>query len=261
MILCLSWDRSLWLRLGKSVLCSIAVMLAAVSVPAAAQIPDRVVVLTFDDAVSTHATFVAPLLKRYGFGGTFLVCEFPPDFETDKKKYMTWEQIQHLNKMGFEIVSHTRTHTHVSQMSKEQFAGELQYMEEKFQHYGIPRPVTFAYPAYETDPVAASTLRERGYLFARAGGSRTYDPRKDDPLLIPSFSTTGNDKQRVIDILKQARDGQIVVLTLHGVPDYAHPAVTTPPELFEEYLKYLRDNHYTVIAMRDLTKYSGQAKP
>jgi lysophospholipase L1-like esterase len=51
-----------------------------------------------------------------------------------------------------------------------------------------------------------------------------------------------------------------VVLTIHGVPDYAHPSVTTPPDLFEEYLTYLRDNHYTVIALRDLAKYTAQAK-
>ena len=241
-------------------LLSAALVLAVPSSGVAASVPDRVVVLTFDDAVSTHATFVAPLLKKYGFGATFLVCEFPPDFETGKKKYMTWEQIQYLNEMGFEIGSHTRTHTHVNQMSKEQFAGELQYMEDKFKRYGIPKPVSFAYPAYQTDAMAAVTLAERGYWFARAGGSRTYDPQKDDPLLIPSFSTTGNNKERVIDILKQASAGQIVVLTVHGVPDYAHPAVTTPPELFEEYLKYMRDNQYTVIAMRDLAKYTVQAK-
>jgi peptidoglycan/xylan/chitin deacetylase (PgdA/CDA1 family)/lysophospholipase L1-like esterase len=241
-------------------LLSAALMLAVSSSGVAAQLPGRVVVLTFDDAVSTHATFVAPLLKKYGFGATFLVCEFPPDFETDKKKYMTWEQIQHLNELGFEIGSHTRTHTHVTQMSKDQFTAELQYIEDKFKRYGIPNPVSFAYPAYETDPAAAAILKERGYQFARAGGSRTYDPQKDVPLLIPSFSTTGNNKDRVIGILNQARNGQIVVLTVHGVPDYAHPAVTTPPELFEEYLKYLRDNQYTVIAMRDLAKYAPQAK-
>ncbi|MEP7365288.1 MAG: polysaccharide deacetylase family protein [Acidobacteriota bacterium] len=43
-------------------------------------VPDKLVVLTFDDGVVSHATFVAPLLKQYGFGGTFFVCEFPPDF-------------------------------------------------------------------------------------------------------------------------------------------------------------------------------------
>ena len=34
---------------------------------------DRVVVLTFDDAVKSHRTFVAPLLKELGFGATFFV--------------------------------------------------------------------------------------------------------------------------------------------------------------------------------------------
>ena len=48
-------------------------------------VPDHLVVLTFDDAVSSHATFVAPLLKKYGFGGTFFICEFPPDFDSDKR--------------------------------------------------------------------------------------------------------------------------------------------------------------------------------
>ena len=33
--------------------------------------PDRIVVLTFDDSVANHATFVAPLLKKHGFGATF----------------------------------------------------------------------------------------------------------------------------------------------------------------------------------------------
>ena len=58
------------------------------------------------------------------------------------------------------------------------------------------------------------------------------------------------------------KNGEIVVLTVHGVPDYAHPHVTTPPDLFEAYLEYLRDNRYTVIAMRDLAKFidSGKAR-
>lgn len=217
-------------------------------------IPDKVVVLTFDDAVRSHATFVGPLLKKYGFGGTFFVVEFPPDFE-DKTKYMTWEQISALNEMGFEIGNHTWKHTHVNKMNKDQFITELAYIESKCREYGIPRPVSFAYPAYDTDPSAIQTLQEEDYFFARVGGSQPYDPEKDHPYLIPSFSTTGDDKQRVLDAIQQAKDGKIVVLTIHGVPDDAHPWVNTPPELFEEYLQYLHDNQYTVIALRDLDKY------
>ncbi|HEY3839254.1 MAG TPA: polysaccharide deacetylase family protein, partial [Bryobacteraceae bacterium] len=74
-----------------------------------APIPDRTVVLTFDDGVSSHATYAGPLLKTYGFPATFFVCEFPPDF-SDKHKYMTWEQIRDLHRMGFEIGNHTLSH-------------------------------------------------------------------------------------------------------------------------------------------------------
>lgn len=34
-------------------------------------VPDKLVVLTFDDSVASQATYVAPLLKKHGFGATF----------------------------------------------------------------------------------------------------------------------------------------------------------------------------------------------
>ncbi|MEQ9441332.1 MAG: polysaccharide deacetylase family protein [Cyclobacteriaceae bacterium] len=217
-------------------------------------IPDKLVVLTFDDAVSTHSTFVAPLLKKYGFGGTFFVCEFPPDFE-DKTKYMTWEQIEELGTMEFEIANHTHTHRHVNQMNESEFIEELRYIEEKCAELGQEKPVSFAYPAYDTDPSAIKTLQNQGYIFARIGGDQPYDPTQHHPYLIPSYSTTGTDKQRILDAIDQAKGGKIVVLTVHGVPDYAHDWVTTPPELFEEYMQYLHEHDYQVVALRDLNKY------
>ncbi|MFB3041973.1 MAG: polysaccharide deacetylase family protein, partial [Candidatus Poribacteria bacterium] len=38
-------------------------------------IPDRLVVLTFDDGCKSQATFVGPLLKHCGFGATFYITE------------------------------------------------------------------------------------------------------------------------------------------------------------------------------------------
>src|SRR5262249_17514787 len=40
-----------------------------------------------------------------------------------------------------------------------------------------------------------------------------------------------------------------------GVPDTAHDWVNSSKEQFESYMKYLADNKFTVIAMRDLAKY------
>ncbi|MBN8729448.1 MAG: polysaccharide deacetylase family protein [Acidobacteria bacterium] len=233
----------------------LAASLAAQTTP----IPDKLVVLTFDDGVVSHATHVAPLLKQYGFGATFFVCEFPPDFH-DKSKYMTWEQMGQLSQMGFELASHTRSHTHLSKLTREQFIEELRYVEDKAASLGAPKVVSFAYPSYVTAPMAPGVLAARGYRYARIGGDKPYDPAHDDPYLIPSYTTLATNRDAVLNALRQARDGRVVVLTLHGVPDTAHPWVNTPPELFREYLDFLRDNHYTVIAMRDLDRYAKPAK-
>jgi peptidoglycan-N-acetylglucosamine deacetylase len=219
-------------------------------------VPDKTVILTFDDGVSTHATYVAPLLKKYGFTATFFVCEFPPDF-ANKHDYMSWEQMANLHKMGFEVANHTWTHKHVDKLKPEQLVEQLEYIEKKITGFGAPRPVTFAYPGYATSGAAIAVLRARGYQFARGGEDRVYDPKKDDPMLIPGFTTRKDNKEMILTGLQKAKDGKIAVLTIHGVPDYAHDWVTTPPELFEFYLRYLKENKFNVIAFRDLTKYVG----
>lgn len=218
-------------------------------------VPDRLVVLTFDDAVRSHATYVAPLLKKYGFGATFFVCEFREPAFTDKTKYMSWAQIGDLHRQGFEIGSHTLTHRHVNKLTESELAAELDSVERRCRAQRIPRPVTFAYPGYDTAPRALGVLRQRGYRLARTGGDRPYNPATDDPLLIPSYTTLATNRQQILDALTQAKNGSIVVLTIHGVPDLAHAWVTTPPALFEEYLRYLHDHRYHVVALRDLERY------
>ena len=218
-------------------------------------VPDRLVVLTFDDAALTHATYVAPLLRKYGFGATFFVCEFREPPFADKSKYMSWAQIRQLHRQGFEVGSHTLTHRHVNKLSESELVAELDSLESRCRANHIARPVTFAYPGYDTHPRALAVLRAKGYALARTGGNRPYDPAADDPLLIPSFTTLATNRQQILDALASAKDGRIVVLTLHGVPDYAHDWVTTPPALFEEYLRYLHEHRYHVVALRDLRRY------
>jgi len=230
-------------------------LLAGVGEARPRPVPDRLVVLTFDDAALTHATYVAPLLRKYGFGATFFVCEFREPSFADKTKYMSWAQIRQLHRWGFEIGSHTLTHRHVNKMSERELTAELDSLESRCRTYHIPKPVTFAYPGYDTSPRALPVLRTKGYQLARTGGDRPYDPATDDPLLVPSYTTLATNRSQILEGLAQAKNGRIVVLTIHGVPDLAHDWVTTPPALFEEYLKYLHDNHYQVVALRDVARY------
>ena len=217
-------------------------------------IPDKTVVLTFDDAPASQYSVVAPLLQQYGFDATFFVCEFPPNY-SDSSLYMNWRQIRELDYMGFEIASHTRSHAKVASLTKPQLIQELIYIEAKCDSLEIAKPVNFAYPGYSLSPLVVNTLDEQGYAFARAGGGRPYDPLKDHPLLVPSWATDSTNKEEIMQALAQAKDGKIVVLTIHGVPDIEHPWVDTPPTLFKEYLQYFSDNAFSVLSMKGLERY------
>ena len=231
-----------------------------------AGIPDKIVVLTFDDSIKSHHSVVAPLLKRYGFGATFFITE-GFEFKSDKKNYLTWEEIASLHRDGFEIGNHTRDHMGVTEESLPRLAEQVEAINQRCVEHGIPRPVSFAYPGNALADGAADALKALGFTFARRGGAPehpyehgrgfAYEPGLDHPLLIPTAGDarphwTLEDFQRAVH---QATMGKIAVLQFHGVPDRAHAWVHTPKDRFEEYMAYLAANEYTVIALRDLARY------
>ena len=45
-----------------------------------------------------------------------------------------------------------------------------------------------------------------------------------------------------------------------AVPDMEHPGVSLDPEVFKAQMQYLKDNHYRVIALRELAEYVDPVK-
>ncbi|MFA6960133.1 MAG: polysaccharide deacetylase family protein [Opitutaceae bacterium] len=220
----------------------------------------KLAVLSFDDAVSNHATFVAPLLKEYGFGATFYVTEYAGEgtdhFETDKSQYMTWAQIRGLDEAGFEVGNHTGHHALMRDLSDAAMTAEIDFIEERCRTHGVTAPRTFCYPCGVWDEAAVNLLRKRGYRLARTTESRAYLPAKDDPLLVPSFVIEEKEAGGFEAGLRKAEEvGGVAVFTLHGVPDYNHPWVTLSPERFREYMDLLKAEGWQVVAMRDLEKW------
>lgn len=209
------------------------------------------VILTFDDASVTHYRTVAPLLRQYGFGATFFVCDYPRKPEQESKN-MSWQQIAALNAMGFEIGNHTGHHRGVSKLSPAELRAEIRYIELRCAENGIPKPISFGYPGNRSDSAARVVLREMGYRMARVGGSRYYDPQKDDCMLIPSYSMTDSLDAKTMKALENLRHGEVLVFTIHEVPDPEHAAYSTSVERIEKYLRYMQAHHFHVIALRDL---------
>jgi peptidoglycan/xylan/chitin deacetylase (PgdA/CDA1 family) len=240
------------------------------SVAALEPIPDRLVVLTFDDASKSHFTVARPLLLKHKFGATFFITE-GWDFATNKKDYMSWDEIAQLHKDGFEIGNHTRDHKGVTEKSILDLAEQLGAINARCESNGIPKTTSFAYPGNAFVKEGLKPLRDLGILFARRGGSPeypysagkgiAYEPGLDHPLLIP---TTGDARPTwTLEDLKAAialaRQGRIAVLQFHGVPDTAHDWVSTKQENFSEFMQHLADEQYTVVAMRDLARYVDPA--
>src|ERR671914_787904 len=114
---------------------------AAAALAAVPAIPEKLVVLTFDDAVKSHRTFVAPLLKDLGFGATFFVTH---SWMNDSEYFMSWRDIAEIHEMGFEIGNHSWTHEDFSvPRNAARLAGELALVENELKKVNVPRPVSF----------------------------------------------------------------------------------------------------------------------
>ena len=157
--------------------------------------------------------------------------------------------------MGFDVANHTHHHAAVGNLTEEEILEEITYIEEKCETLGIKAPLGFAYPGYSMSETVLEVLAKKNYLFARAGGSRAYNPLEDHPYLIPSWATDSKNEKEILEALKQAKNGNIVVLTIHGVPDLEHPLVNTPPKMFNRYLEFLKRHKYNVISLKQLTAY------
>jgi len=239
---------------------------------AASRAPDKTIALTFDDAVKSHRTFVAPFLKDLGFRASFFVTQ---RWMADRANFMTWDDIAAIHGMGFEIGNHTWTHAHFyNAENAARLAGELSQVEAELARAGVPKPVSFAWPGNAFGPEAVDVLRKAGYRFARRGTSPEvaygkivvgppFDPARHHPLLIPTTGDAYPDWtfEHFLEVIAGARDGRIVVLQFHGVPDTAHPWVHTPPEMFRRYMRHLKDNGYRTAALCDVAGYIDERNP
>ncbi len=237
---------------------------------------EKVVVLTFDDAVKNHRTFVAPFLEELGFGTSFFVTHCwmieSPDPYARPSDYMTWEEIAEIHQMGFEIGNYSWTHAPFAvPRDAARLSGELALVEHALERVGVPRPVSYAHTGNQFGPEGLKVLKEAGYKFARRGVGPEiqagtgqlgplYDPRRHHRLLIPTTGVTGPNLDAFKQIVGQAGKNRIVVLQFHGIPDPHGPA-GSERELFKKCMNYLKEQNFKVIALKDVEEYLPAEEP
>ncbi len=235
-------------------------------------VPDKTVVITFDDAKKDHVTHVAPLFRELGFNATFFVTEMEAGrgnkgFE-DKSRFMTWEEIRTLQDQGFEIGNHSLHHRRPAvPLDQADFAAELTGLNDHMEQAGISRAVSVAYPFGMPDQDQVAVADRCGMKWGRGNldagicgcrGKSIYNPRCDHPLAIPSYGDAPlYTYERLLERLESARDGRVLCLAYHSVLE---PEEWTNAISFEEHFRFIAEHGYHCISMGQLEEYIDPVK-
>ena len=112
-------------------------------------LPEKPVVLTFDDAWVEQYTVAFPILRRYCHVATFL----PPINWINSPVTLKWSQIEEMSRLGMEFGSHTVNHHLLTNQTPEQITAQLVTSKAILeQHIGH----TVTVMAYPTGAVNAS---------------------------------------------------------------------------------------------------------
>ena len=147
-------------------------------------------------------------------------------------------------------------HPGMGSLSDDECRRELREINEWLAGFGIPEPVSFAYPGGPYAGNAAKILPEFGLRCARTTEHDVWDLHKTDPMRVPCFAITDKDEANFSAALALANEDEYCapVILYHGVPDLAHPWCNTSEEVFAGHMKFLADNDFTVMGMGDFQR-------
>jgi peptidoglycan/xylan/chitin deacetylase (PgdA/CDA1 family) len=142
--------------------------LAAFLTDGVGQLPERPVVLTFDDGYGDFYTEALPLMKQRGYTGTLFQTTGWVGKEGEAKRMLNWRELAELNDAGVEIGAHTVRHPQLDQLPEKELRDELyiskSVLEDKL-GFAVPG---LAYPFGYSNRKVRAVARELGYTYAYA---------------------------------------------------------------------------------------------
>ncbi|MBA2744912.1 MAG: polysaccharide deacetylase family protein [Flavisolibacter sp.] len=122
-------------------------------------LPEKPVMITYDDTREEHYTIAKPEMEKYGFKGVFYIMTI----SINRPNYMSKEQIKQLSDDGHIVASHSWDHKRVDRLQgndwMEQFDKPKKQLEEI-----TGKPIEyFAYPFGIWSQDAIPEIKKRGY--------------------------------------------------------------------------------------------------
>ena len=177
-------------------------------------LPEKPILLTFDDGYGGHYEFVYPLLKKYRYPGVFSIYTSKIGQNTGRS-HVSWDQLQEMAADPLiTIAAHSVTHPpDLRALSEDKI--QMEVMESKRlleANLGIPI-YYFTYPTGKYDARVVKAVREAGYLAAITmdDANEGFAGQSEDLLAIKRFG-----QSRLEDIISQAWGGPKLPTWSHG---------------------------------------------
>jgi peptidoglycan/xylan/chitin deacetylase (PgdA/CDA1 family) len=125
-------------------------------------LPEKPVMITFDDTRFEHFTIAQSELNKYGFKGVFFIMTV----SLNRPGYMTKEQVKQLTDEGHVIGLHTWNHKNVKTFTDEDWSVQIEKPWEQLKQI-TGKPVDyFAYPFGLWNEPALDKIKEHGFKAA-----------------------------------------------------------------------------------------------
>lgn len=156
-----------------------------------ANLPTKLVILTFDDGYANFLTTALPIMAQYGLASTlyvttaFVACQRHL-FGTQPTP-LTWAQVREVQQSGLvEIGAHTHDHSPLDRLSAKDAQNEI-VMPKHHLEQQLGQPVhSFCYPFGFNNSVVRALVRDAGYSSACAIYYRMSSPH-DNALALSRF--------------------------------------------------------------------------
>ncbi|MEV0093089.1 polysaccharide deacetylase family protein [Streptomyces sp. NPDC050738] len=138
-------------------------------------LPQRPVLITFDDGYEGVHRHALPALAEHGFASTLFVStgwlRGPYESGGALDTMLDWDQVRDLAAAGTEIGGHTHSHPQMDQLSGEQVWFETLRCRQLITDELGTEPASFAYPYGYSSRGVRRTVREAGFAQALAVGN------------------------------------------------------------------------------------------
>ena len=124
-------------------------------------LPEKPIVLTFDDGYRDAYTVVFPMLLERGMTGTFFVLATPTHYESPD--YITWDHMREMSRAGMDIQAHGRDHVDLRNRSNDFLVYQILGIQEAILINVGHLPRFFCYPSGQYDQDVIAVLKSAGY--------------------------------------------------------------------------------------------------